>query len=637
MIQKGRSLDMAMNKKRNKYRALPYVVLSVILFFALNVISSLSLNKYQIDLTEGGMFTISKGSKNILNDIEEPITLRFFYSNSVANGIPILKSYAARIRGLLEDYAKYSNGRIKFKIIDPKPFSEEEELAISYGIKGLEIDNLGTKAYLGLVASNSVDDIKVIPVFGMEREKFLEYEITRIIYDLNNPKRKKVGVLSSFKLGSGPMLGLKVLGGESDWLIIRQIKETFDIESIDAQNTVIPDDIDVLMVVQPKDFSEDTLYAIDQYLMKGGKLLLFADPNKEGAGTGNPDDRSFSGNTNQLFASWGIKISESTVIADRKAARKFNKGDNPKETWNIVNYLPWLNLREENINREELITALLKSINVNSVGYIDSLGFLDVDITPLLESNQESMKISVSRIRPSKDPEELLRNFVADENKYTIAALISGNLKTAFPKKALRTEHISVSRDKVHIIVVADTDILTEENWAQMRNYDGQKVVNIIADNASFVINSLEHLSGTTELMSLRGRRALSRPFTVVEELRRESEDKFVEKQEELNRKLADTEKKLSDLQNMARENIQNSYQYKRQQELEISKFSQEMEKIKRETRRLKGELRKNIESLGGTLKFINIWLMPILITCFAVFIFMIKSSSTKKKYKKNN
>jgi ABC-type uncharacterized transport system involved in gliding motility auxiliary subunit len=625
-----------MKSNTGKYnKVLPYVLISIILFFSINIISSLSFTKYHIDLTEGGMFTISKGSREILNNLDEPITLRFFYSNSVANGVPILKSYAARIRGLLEDYAKYSDGKIKLKIIDPKPFSDEEELAISYGIKGMEVDNLGTKVYIGLAASNSVDEVKIIPVFALEREKYLEYEISRMIYDLDNPKRKKVGVVSSFKLGSGPMLGLKQLGGESDWLILRQIKDTFDVISLGdgSVSTDIPEDVDVLMVVQPTDFSEETLYAIDQYLLGGGKVIMFADPHKEGAGTGNPDDRSFSSNAQRLLASWGIRIRERQIVLDRKAARKFNKGDNPKETWNVVNYLPWLNLREENINDEELITSFLKSININTTGYIESLGFLSVDITPLLESNQESMIIPVNQIRPAKDPEKLLRNFEADNEKYTLAARISGNFKTAYPHFSDRKGHITLSKGKSHLIVVADSDILREENWAQMRNYNEHRVVNIIADNSAFVINSLDHLSGTTELMGLRGRRALSRPFTVVEELRRESEEKFVAKQEELNQKLAETEKKLSDLQKMARANVQNSLIYKKQQQLEIRKFTEEMEQIKKETRQLKGELRENIEDLGSFLKFVNIWLMPILITFFAIFIFMIKKSSTNRKY----
>jgi ABC-type uncharacterized transport system involved in gliding motility auxiliary subunit len=599
------------------------------------VIGSLSLTKYDIDLTQGGMFTVSKGSKEILSGMEEPVTLQFFYSNSVSNGIPILKSYAARIRGLLEDYEKYSNGHIKLKIIDPKPFSNEEDLAVSYGIKGLAIDQMGTNAYLGLVASNSVDAIKSIPFFALEREKYLEYEITRMIYDLNNLQRKKVGFISSVEMGSGPMMGIKALGGGSDWLIVEQIKQMFDVVDLGASTVNIPADIDVLMVVQPKDFSSETLYAIDQFVMKGGKLIMFADPNKEVGGTGNPDDRSFSANANKLFESWGIKIDNHSVVADRVAARKFDKGGDPRETWNIVNYLPWLNLREKNVNKEELITSLLKSININSSGFIDITGGAGIDIVPLIQSNEEAMIIPVTKIRPSKDPEDLLRNFVSDNKKYTLAAKISGKLQTAFPENSSRAGHLSSANAEANIVILADVDILFDENWSAMLDYNGQKIANITADNASFVMNCLDQLSGDSQLVSIRGGGALNRPFTVVENLRRVAEERFVKKQEELTKKLAETEKKLSDLQKLAQVDAEKSLMYKKEQQIEIRNFTDEMEKIKKDSRILKGDLRENIESLGSVIKFINIWLIPIIISCFAIFIFMIKSSGTKRLYQK--
>lgn len=624
-----------MKKDMHKYRVFPYIVIAVILFFSVNVIGSLSLTKYDIDLTQGGMFTISKGSKEILDNMEEPVTLQFFYSNSVSNGIPILKSNAARIRGLLEDYEKYSNGHIKLNIIDPKPFSDEEDLAVSYGIKGLPIDQMGTNAYLGLVASNSVDAIKAIPFFALEREKYLEYEISRMIYDLNNPERKKVGFISSIQMGSGPMMGIKALGGESDWLIVQQIKQIFDVVDLGVSAVNIPADIDVLMVVQPKDFSNETLYAIDQYVMKGGKVLLLADPNKESGGTGDPDDRSFSASANKLFSAWGIKIDNHSVVADRVAARKFDKGSNPKETWNVVNYLPWLNLREQNVNKEELITSLLKSININSAGFIDIVEASGVDIVPLIQSNEDAMIIPVTKIRPSKDPEELLRNFVSDGKKYTLAARISGNLQTAFPENRAMAGHLESENGEANIIVIADTDILLEENWAVMNDYEGQKVANITSDNASFVMNCLDQLGGNSELMSIRGGGALSRPFTVVESLRRKAEERFVQKQEELTQKLAQTEKKLSDLQKMAQTDVEKSLLYKKEQQIEIRRFTDEMVKIKKNSRVLKGDLRENIDSLGSLIKFINIWLVPIIISCFAIFIFMIKSSGTNRKYQK--
>lgn len=623
-----------MVKNENRMKVLMYVAIALVLFFSINLIGGQALTRFDIDMTEDNLFTLSQGSVDIVEKQKEPITLRFFFSNKIANGIPIAKAYAARIRGLLEEYVAHSDGRITLQVIDPEPFSEEEDIAKSYGIKGIEIDQRGTLLYLGLSATNSVDDTQVIPFLELDRERFLEYEVSRMIFDLANPKRKKVGVIASQKLGTGPLLGIPGLGG-SDWLIVQKMRETFDFEDLGAEITKVPDGIDVLMVVQPKAFSDELLYAIDQYVLKGGHVMMFVDPNKEGAGTGDPNDRGFDGNALKLLASWGVRIDPNRVVADRQAARKYENDGAPKDDWNTVEYLAWLNLHDDNLNREDLTTSMLKTLYINSAGAIETIEGTDMKITPLVKSNSKAMMIPIGMVRPSPQPAVILRQFVPDNKEYTLAARIEGMAKSAYPERASTPGHIAASKDPINLVLVADMDILADKVWASTREVQQYKIVTQLSDNASFITNVLDQLSGTNELISLRGRGTSKRPFTKVQQLRHTAEERYLSKEQELKDKLAATEKRLEELQKMAKAQAGNSLSYKLEQQAEIKRFTDELAKDRKDLRTVQSELRKEIETLGGVLKFINIWMMPLLIIGFAVFLFIMKGAETRRKYER--
>lgn len=607
-----------------------YIIMAVILFFAINLIGFLALNKYDLDLTSDKVFTLSDSSKKILSELEEPIKLKFFYSNKAASGIPALKSYGARIRGLLEEYVANSNGNIKLEVIDPEPFSTREDKAVAYGIKGIDIDKMGTKIYFGLVAKNSVDDTKTIPFFSFDDEQFLEYEFTRTVYDLANPKRKRIGLLSSIELGAPSMFGIPGLGG-AKWFILQKISQTFDVKKIETDVEQIPDDIDVLMVVQPKGFSQDVLYAIDQYVLKGGRAIIFVDPNKEGGGTGTPSDRSFSGDINKLLNVWGVRTSPYIVAGDRDSARKFDKLADTEQAWKYVDYVAWLGIKGSGINKNDIATSGLKVINMNTAGIIEPLTGASIEVVPLITTSKNSMKIMVNKVRNSPDVNSLLRNFVPDNNEYILSARLSGIAKTAFPNSN-RAGHVESSGDKINVIVVSDTDLLRDETWSKTQDAQGYKIVMQHADNAKFIVNALDNLSGSGDLINLRSRGAMKRPFTTVDEIKREAEERYLQKEQELKSKLADTEQRLSQLKQLAQTQSGNRITYKNRQKAEIKRFTDEMVQVKKELRNVQGELRKDIEGLGSILKFINIWLMPLLVIAFAVFMFVMKNKIYKKK-----
>jgi ABC-type uncharacterized transport system involved in gliding motility auxiliary subunit len=604
-----------------------YIFIAFVLFFSLNIISSLTLNKSKADLTADQMFSLSKATKQIVKNMEEPVTLHFFFSNKIASGIPVIKSYAARIRGLLEEYQSLAGDKITVKYIDPEPFSENEDLAASYAIKGVDIDQNGTKAYLGMAATNSTDGMRIIPLFTLEREKFLEYDITKSIYDLSHLKRKKIGILSSIKMGTTPLMGIPGMGGGS-WLVVEQLRQTFDIEELPETTDKIPDGIAVLMVVQPKNFNDATLYAIDQFIMRGGNAMVFVDPNKEGVGTGNPDDRGFSPHFNLMLESWGVDINPETIVADRDAATKTENAPGKNDTPALDNIIS-LSFGEKNINRDDVTTGSLKTINMTSAGSIDLLGVSGVNVTPLIKSNLKAMKIPVAKIRPLNST-ELLRDFVPDGKEYILAARITGKIRSAFPEK----DGLKKTKENANIVLVADSDILTDELWAKSQDYQGIKMVTTISDNSSFVVNTIDNLNGTNDLIALRGRGAAKHPFTRLEHIQKAAEDKYLAKEAELKNKLADTESRLASLQNMAKMQAGNAVEYKNEQQVEIKKFSEDMVKTKKELRKVRSELRTDIESLGTKLKFINIWLMPLLITLFALFMGLMKNIKLQRRNK---
>jgi len=611
-----------------RFKTISLIIAGVLMLFAINLIGNTALKKYDIDFTQDSIFALSKGTKNILGTIHEPVTFRFFYSRRASNGYPTLKSHAERIRGILERYASISDGNIKLEIIDPEAFTDDEDLAVGYGIKGIDLGNGQDKLYLGLAISNAKDDTRSIQFFHPDRQRFVEYEVTKAIYDLQQQKRRVVGLLSTVEMESKPMMGIPGLGGGQKWLLLEQLSQSFDIVNIDKTANKIPADVDVLMLVQPKDLSIDTMHAVDQYVLAGGKAMVFVDPYKEGVGTGNQEDRTFSPEFNKLLGAWGVEISPDNVVADRKAARPVQQGEEGKGK---VDYIAWLNIGQNGLNKEDITTSILKNVNFATAGAITDLKTSGINVTPMIKTSTESMLISRSTLGGAPDPNKLLSSFVSEHKEYTIAAKLGGKVKSAFPEMSGATGHLSESKGDINVILVADTDILRDEVWAQTQDIQGYKVVMQNGDNSAFVNNTMEFLSGSEDLISLRGRGAANRPFKVVDDLKKKAEEQFLTKEKELKDRLAATEERLAALKKQAEAQAGNKLIYQSQQQQEISAFTDQMAQTRKELRSVQFELKKDVDRLGSILKFINILLMPLLISMFAVFVFMFKGFEAKE------
>lgn len=598
------------------------ILLAAVLAVALITISNNLFTGVRLDLTENRLFTLSPGSVNIITTLDEPISLDFYVSRKTMADFPQLVNYANRVRDLLEEYAAKSGGKIELSVIEPEPFSEEEDQAVASGLNGISVNAAGDRAYLGLVGVNSTDDEAIIPFFQASREDALEYDITKLVYNLANPEKRVIGVMSGLPLFGDPAQGIP-----DRWAILDVMEEFFEVRNIGQNSDFIDEDVDVLMVVHPKNFTEQALFAIDQYLLRGGHAMLFVDPLAEGDNA-EPDPANpyvmpdMSSNLNIMLEGWGLEVGTSEIAADINLAMRVQTqgARGPQES----NYLPWLRLEADNLDRQDFSTSELNLIHMGTAGVIDLKEDATVEFAPLIKTTADSMRMQRDLIFFQRDPNVMLSNFESGNNPLVLAARISGTVPSAYPDglliededdEAVPVEDI-IKEGRVDVVLVGDTDILADHFWIRMQNFFGVQIPQSIANNGDFVINTLDNLAGNTDLISLRSRGEFSRPFTVVEQIRRDAEAQFREQEQELQTRLEETEQKIAQLQ---QEGGDSALLLTEEQAAEIEKFRLEQIRTRKELRAVQHELQKNIERLGTQLKFINIGLIPLIIALLAL------------------
>lgn len=608
------------------------LVLLAILLVAVNAFSNGAFRRVSLDFTADRLFTLSDGTKRILDRIDEPITLRFFFSERLGETIPNFATYATRVRELLERYASLSSGRLKVEFYSPLPFTDIEDLAVGAGLQGIPVSQAGEQVYFGLAGTNSTDDEEVIAFFQPERERFLELDLTRLIAKLVDPTKKTIGLLSFLRMDPGPRLPMARQRAGTRWYILDQMRERFDVRTIKIDVTRIDDDLDVLMVVHPKGLSDATLYAIDQYVLGGGRVLVFVDPHSE-ADAGSPSIAVMLGMTasdfSTLLGPWGIEMDKDKIVGDRTAAVRVRVGAGMRSR--VVEYTAWMLMDKTHINRDDATTSELKEIMMATAGVLRKKAGATTKITPLIFSSREAMRIDSSKVRPAPNFTALLADYKAEGQIFVLAARIEGKVKSAFPKgppgkktgktgKGKKTEapkHLSESKGPINVIVVADTDMMQNQFWANVQDFYGQKVIVPTTDNAGFVLNALDNLSGSNALVSLRGHAVATRDFALVRRLRSDAELLYRAKERELQTKLKATEKKLKDLQ--TKERTAGKAIMTKQQIAAVESFRGEMLRIRKQLRHVRLALRQDIDRLGAALKFFNIGFVPLLIAAFAL------------------
>ena len=601
------------------------------IFFAFTVLNNALFSSARIDLTENKLYTLTLGTRDLIAEIDEPIKFRFFFSQRASEDLTALRAYARRVQELLEEYQALSGGSINLEIIDPEPFSEEEDLAAQFGLQSVPVNNAGDELYFGLVGTNSVDDQLIISFFQPDKEEFLEYDISRIIHQLNSSRKPKVGLLSSLKIQGD--IDTSTFQTTPAWVVIDQLTQQYEVVDVAMDATELPRDMQLLIIVHPKSLSDATLFAIDQFAMAGGRVLLFVDPLAEmerrppGAMPTEPAS-DFS-----LLSNWGMQLRADTVLADSAAA--LNVGGSNGQS---VRHLGILGLSAENFNSDDVSLASLESINVTTSGILDMVGRPESRIDILIQSSENAMPMASTEFQSLTDPEQLLKTFVPTGKRYTIAARISGKAVTAYPEgvdfetvpgadpeaevegqgqvESTRDtqlhQAVLTGTDKLNVIVVADTDILTDRLWVQVQNFFGQTIASPWANNGDFVLNSVDNLLGGSELISIRSRGRFSRPFTVVESLRLAAQSKYQKSADTLQRELEETEAELNEVESS--QSDQNLLALSPEQEQAITQFQDEKLRIRKQLRDVRHQLDKDIEGLGATLKLINIIVLPLLL-----------------------
>ncbi len=604
------------------------ILIAIVLFLAANILAHIIFKSARFDLTDNNLYTLSQGTKNIIREFDEPITLRFFFSEKLATGIPQLSNYAKRVRELLEEYAYESNGKVRLIVIDPEPFTDDEDKAVEFGLQGVPIDSAGSIAYFGLVGTNAVDNNEVIPFFQMEKEASLEYDVTKLVYKLGNPKKKVIGLLSTLPIqGKGGASPFMPGPANKEWTIINQLRLLFDIRTLATDIAKIPAEVDVLMLVHPKELGDKTLFAIDQFILGGGHALIFVDSHAE-SDIPAPDPQNpmaaamaaKNSDLKKLFDKWGIELVPGMLAGDIDIAARVNisTGLRPQ----AVDYVLWLQLNDSNISKDDFVTSDLKQINMGTSGYFKKLAEHKTQITAILATGKNAMSIPEASIKFRPDPGALIDNYKAGNEKLMLAARINGPVDTAFPDGPPNAETfdgnvLKKSQDPVNIIVVADTDMLEDKFWVSVQDFFGQQIAVPRANNGAFVANAIENLGGSNDLITLRSRGDFSRPFEKVKEIQREAEKRFRSQEKLLVAKLKDTEQKIQDLQRQ--KGAGQALIMSPEQEQAIEKFQNDKRKTRKELRNVQHELRRDIETLGTRLKIINIGLIPLLIVIFAI------------------
>ena len=622
-------------------------ILLAILFLVVITLSNILFKHMRLDLTENKIYTLSESTRNIVSAIDQPLNLYLFFTQESSSNNPYYRKYYQRVREILEEYRLYAGDKLRLHFIDPEPFSEDEDRAAGYGIQRIPLEDSGDVLYFGLAGSNAIGDVEKIPFLDPRREVFLEYDIDKLLYTLMNPEKPIIGLMSTLPMY--PVAGLGAGSQENPWVVIEQIEQLFEVKLVFTDSEQIDEEIDVLMVVHPKNLEDKTLYAIDQYVMKGGNTIFFVDPYAEVEQIPLPSDMPMqdltikSSSLNTLFKEWGFEVPERTVVTDFNHGLQISvPGQSPQR--NIL----YIGLNKNSIDRNDVVTSALEQVNFAIASHIQIIDKENLEMTPLMYTSKESSLLPLNILRFMSVPSELEKGFRASKEEYPIAARIKGEVNSAFdgpPKeeevdgdedeesegekdKADESDlppHIAKSDGPVNLLVVADVDMLSDRLWVIVQNFFGQRLYQPIANNRDFIINAIDNMTGGKDLIGIRSRASFNRPFTKVAEIEQGAVVKYREVEQELESKLRETEAKLQELQEQRTDRKKGRNLMTAEQMQEYKKFQRQRLQTRKQLREVKYNLAKDIDQLGRDLKIINIGAVPAITTVLALIFAYVK------------
>lgn len=609
-----------------------------LLFVALVAVNVLAgLVPLRLDMTQQRIYTLSNGTRHILSELTDPVTVKLYQPDSVADAPVGVKTFSRKVRELLQEYQKNAKGKLKVELYDPKPDSEDEDWATRYGLTPARMPD-GTQLFFGMVVLSGGREA-VVPFFDPRRERLLEYDISQAITRVNQPKQPKVQVISWL-----PVMGQPTRMGttEGEWYFLQEMRKTYDVGFIfPQQNDVkeIPDNTSLLVIIYPKDVPDRLSYAVDQYLMRGGKMIVFTDPNarmdpQQGGGMMMAPDAS---SLDKLFKAWGVETDSSKVVGDRTLATRVSA---PNQ--GVVDFPLWITLNRKYINRDLAITGELEDITLIDAGSFRAAKDFKYTFTPLLTSSKDSGLVDLGSARFS-NPLEIAKNLKTDGTERVLSALISGKFTTAFPdgppkeppakdaKKGEKKEDkpyknppLKAAEKDTTVLLVGDADFLADRFSVQMVNFFGNAVAQPLNDNLSFVMNAVEFMTGSQDLIQIRSRGQLSRPFTRLQDIQVKAAVKYQQQEQLLSNRLDEVKKKLADLESQKQPGQKLAISPAQLEE--VNKFRREEARVRQQLREVRRVLRQDIDNLGNWLLAINLLLVPAVVAGVGVAVILRRS-----------
>lgn len=479
----------------------------------------------------------------------------------------------------------------------------------------------GDTFYLGLVLSREDGEQQVIEFFNPERERYLEYDISQLLYRISQPAQPVVGVMTATQALGG--YDFRSRGMTPAWMALEQLKGFAEVVAVNVEQASIQQQLDVLLVIQPQQLSDEDLYAIDQYVLKGGKAMVFVDPHAEivaqGQGMPNPSDLE------QLFKAWGVAYNSGEIAADRSWGLRVPTATNQMP----IPHVGIVGLQPEGFDQDSLITSELEVINISSAGSLSAAEGATTEFVPLLQTSATSKIFESSEYALTRDHGNLLVDFADLGKPLTIAARIRGDINSAFEaapeleadeaeakdepaEEKAAAEHKAKSDAPINVMVVADVDLLSDRLWVQVSNFMGQPMAMPWASNGDFIANAVEQMSGSEDLIGLRSRGQYARRFSVVNDLRVAAAEQFKQQEQRLTDRLAELEQEIASLNPQA--SAQNELVLTPEQQKAIDAFEGERLEVRKQLRQVQHQLNSSIDALESRLKFINIFLVPVIL-----------------------
>jgi ABC-type uncharacterized transport system involved in gliding motility auxiliary subunit len=638
---------MAMNKK-SSFKTYLFsgagVVIMFLILVAVYVISGAVKNRF--DLTSDRLFTLSDGTRKILKKLDTPVQIRFYCTQNSSTMPVFLKTYAQRVEDLLEEYRKASNGNIEIKKMDPQPDSDAEDSANLDGVEG-QMAAGGEKIYLG-IAINCLDEKVSVPFLSPDRERQLEYDVSRAISQVTTTQKPVVGVMSALQVfGAFDPMAMQMgrPNRQDPWVFVGELKRDYTVKQVEMTAEKIDDDIQVLVVVYPKDITDKTQYAIDQFVLRGGKLVAFLDPLSlvdSRTASSNPMQRNMgSGATlDKLLKAWGIEMDKDKVVADLNYAARINRGGGQPEVAPAV-----LALTQEAVDTNDVVTSQIDNLVLPFPGGFTGTPTEGLKKTVLISTTKSGQL--VDKMMAEFSGEQLSKEFAATGKPYALALRLTGKFKTAFPegqpkdvaadpkaaadkKETPGQASLKESKGDGAVVLVADADMLYDQFCVQVQSFFGQKVVTPINANLNFLQNVVDQMGGDQNLIGVRSRASMSRPFTVVKRMQTEAEEKYRATIKDLEKNLADTQQKLNEMQ--TKKEGGQRFILSPEQQNAIQQFRQDEARVKKELKDVRKSLRRDIESLETRLEWINIAGMPFLVTLSGIGLALLKRKKTAAK-----